>query len=419
MKIKTLFSRQVLDSRGLPTVETALVLENGSFVVASVPSGASTGSHEALELRDADPAAFLGLGVKKAVDHVNKTIEPKIKGKDPTKQEEIDHLLIELDGTKNKSNLGANAILSVSLATCKAGALATGTPLYRYINKIGKFPEPKRLPTPMFNLINGGLHGTGNLDFQEFHLIPATTKSFPESLKIGVEIYQHLKKVLARRGAIHSVGDEGGFTPNLFTNLDAFEVVLEAVREANYVPGQDIFLGLDAAANTFYRDGKYVIKDRGSPLSPSEMVEFYRSLLDQYRLTSIEDGLFEDDWDNWSKLTAELGNKTMIVGDDLLVTNKERLKKAIDGKAANAILIKPNQIGTVTETIETIKLARDNGWQTIISHRSGETNDTFIADFSVGVSDLYCKFGAPARGERVAKYNRLLTIAEELDQGPV
>lgn len=413
-KIKSLFSRQILDSRGLPTVETMLVLDSGGYVIASVPSGASTGSHEALELRDGDPAAYLGLGVLKAVANVNDVIAPKIIGLDPTKQQEIDKIINDLDGTKNKTKLGANAILSVSIAVCKAGALATGTALYKYINTFGKFPPPQRLPAPMFNLINGGLHGTGNLDFQEFHLIPATTKSFAESLKIGVEVYQHLKKILSRRGAIHSVGDEGGFTPNLFTNLDAFEVFLEAVKDAGYFPGQDIFLGLDVGANTIYKDGRYVIKDRGSPLSANDMIEFYRGLLDQYRLTSIEDGLFEDDWGGWAKLTAELGGKTMIIGDDLLVTNYDRLKKAISEKAANAILIKPNQIGTVSETIETIKLARDNGWQTIISHRSGETNDTFIADFSVGVSDLYCKFGAPARGERVAKYNRLLTIAEEL-----
>lgn len=415
-KIKSLFSRQILDSRGLPTVETTLVLDSGGYVVASVPSGASTGTHEALELRDGDPAAYLGLGVLKAVAIVNSLIGPKISGMDPTKQKDIDKFLIELDGSQNKTKLGANAILSVSVAACKAGALASATPLYRYINKLEDFPPPTRLPAPMFNLINGGLHGTGNLDFQEFHLIPATNKSFPEALKIGVEVYQHLKKILARRGAIHSAGDEGGFTPNLFTNLDAFEVVLEAVKAAGYAPGDDIFLGLDVAANSIYKDGKYSIKDRGSPLSVGEMIDFYRSLLDQYRLTAIEDGLFEDDWNGWTALTAELGGKTMIIGDDLLVTNKERLKRAIAEKAANAILIKPNQIGTVTETIETIKCARDSGWQTIISHRSGETNDTFIADFSVGVADLYCKFGAPARGERVAKYNRLLTIAEELGQ---
>lgn len=393
-----------------------MVLDNGGYVVASVPSGASTGTHEALELRDSNPDAYLGLGVLKAVDNVNSVISPKLAGMDPTKQDEIDKKLIEIDGTKNKTKLGANAILSVSVAACKAGAMITATPLYRYINTLEKFPPITRLPAPMFNLINGGLHGTGNLDFQEFHLIPATSKSFPEALKVGVEVYQHLKKILARRGAVHSAGDEGGFTPNLFTNLDAFEVVLEAVRDANYTPGGDIFLGLDVAANSIYKDGKYVIKDRGSPLSTNEMIDFYRSLLDQYRLTAIEDGLFEDDWSGWARLNAELGNKTMIIGDDLLVTNQERLKKAIAEKAANAILIKPNQIGTVTETVDTIKMARDNGWQTIISHRSGETNDTFIADFSVGVSDLYCKFGAPARGERVAKYNRLLAIAAEIGQ---
>jgi enolase len=413
-QVKQILSRQILDSRGMPTVETLLVLDSGGYVTSSVPSGASTGTHEALELRDNDPNKYLGLGVLKAVHNVAEVIAPKIVGMDPTKQAEIDLAMIALDGSKNKSHLGANAMLSVSMAVCKAGALVSGVPLYSYINSLGKFATPTRVPTPMFNLVNGGLHGTGNLDFQEFHLIPASNKPFSEALKIGVETYQHLKIVLSRRGAIHSVGDEGGFTPNLFTNMDVFEVLLEAVREAEYIPGQDIFLGLDVAANTFYKDGKYTIRDRGSPLSGAEMIDFYRNLLEQYRLISIEDGLHEEDWAGWARLTLELGGKTMIVGDDLLVTNKDRLQKAIDMKAANTILIKPNQIGTVSETIDTIQLARRAGWQTIISHRSGETNDTFIADFSVGVVDAYCKFGAPARGERVAKYNRLSTIAEEL-----
>lgn len=411
--IKSVFSRQILDSRGLPTVETMVVLDSGGYVVASVPSGASTGTHEALELRDGGKE-FMGLGVEKAVRNVTEVIGPQVRGMEVTNQSGVDQTMIELDGTRNKSNLGANAILSVSIAVCKAGALVSNLPLYKYVNAMGQFSMPKRVPTPLFNMINGGLHGTGNLDFQEFHLIPATNKTFKESLRIGVEVYQSLKNSLARRGAVRSVGDEGGFTPNLFSNLDAFEVLLEAVRAAGYSPGSDVFFGLDAAANTLYSDGKYVIKDRSSPLSANEMIEFYRNLLEQYRLTSIEDGLYEDDWEGWTKLTSELGDKTVIVGDDLLVTNKERLEKGISLKAANGILIKPNQIGTVTETIEAIKIARNSGWQTIISHRSGETNDTFIADFSVGVVDLYCKFGGLARGERVAKYNRLMSIEEEL-----
>jgi enolase len=391
-----------------------LILDNGGYVVASVPSGASTGTHEALELRDGDSSSFLGLGVQNAAKNVNEIIGPKIAGMDPQKQEIIDNALIQLDGTKNKTNLGANAILSVSIAVCKAGAFVEGIALYRYINKISHFSPPQKMPTPIFNLINGGLHGTGNLDFQEFHLIPASTKNFPEALKTGVEVYQNLKKVLARRGATHSAGDEGGFTPNLSANIDAFEGILEAVKETGLAPGKDIFLGLDAAANTFYKDGKYVIKDKNNPLSTDEIIEFYRGLLEQYRLIIIEDGLFEDDWGGWTRLTSELSSKTMIVGDDLVVTNKERLQKAISSKSVTGIIIKPNQIGTVTEAIQTIKMARDNGLQTIISHRSGETNDTFIADFSVGVADTYCKFGAPARGERVAKYNRLLAISQEL-----
>ena len=412
-QIKTVFSRQILDSRGLPTVETMVILDTGGYVVASVPSGTSTGTHEALELRDGNKE-YMGLGVERAVKNVNETIGPHVRGMDVAKQTDIDHAMIELDGTRNKSNLGANAILSVSIAVCKAGALASNVPLYRYISTMGGFIQAKRVPTPFFNLINGGLHGTGNLDFQEFHLIPATNKSFKESLKIGVEIYQNLKNSLPRRGATRSVGDEGGFTPNLFSNLDAFEVMLEAVRAAGYSPGSDVFFGLDSAANTFYKDGKYVIKDRSSPLSTNEMIEYYRSLLEQYRLISIEDGLYEDDWEGWVKLTSELGEKTVIIGDDLLVTNKERLEKGISLKAANGILIKPNQIGTVSETIEAINIARNNGWQAVISHRSGETNDTFIADFSVGTNALYCKYGGLSRGERIAKYNRLIAIEEEI-----
>lgn len=411
--IKSVFSRQILDSRGLPTVETMVVLDTGGYVVASVPSGTSTGTHEALELRDGNKE-FVGMGVEKAVKNVMESIGPQVKGMDVTNQSGVDQAMIDLDGTTNKSNLGANAILSVSIAVCKAGALASNLPLYRYVGSMGNFPLAKKVPTPMFKMVEGGLHGTGNLDFQEFLLIPATNKSFKESIKIGVEIYQNLKKMLARRGAVRSVGEEGGFTPNLFSNLDGFEVLLEAVRAAEYSPGSDVFFGLDVAANSFYKDGKYVIKDRSSPLSTNEMIEFYGSLLGQYRLISIEDPLFQDDWEGWTKLTAALGEKMMIIGDDLLVTNKERLQRGIEVKAANGILIKPNQIGTITETIETIKMARDSGWNTVISHRAGETNDTFIADFSVGVVDPYCKFGAPARGERVAKYNRLMAIEEEL-----
>jgi len=422
-KIYSVEAREILDSRGNPTVETTVVLDDGWRGVASVPSGSSTGHHEAVEIRDGDVARYNGLGVLKAMENVNQVIAPKVKGADPLHQKEIDELLISLDGTPDKSKLGSNAILSVSQGICEAAAASLRQPLYRYIEKLsqsygldlGKTQEGNfKIPTPTFNLINGGKHGAGNLEFQEFHVSPTPEKSYHESLEMAEEIYQAVKKVLIRHGAVHSVGDEGGFAPNLFTNMDALEVVVQAIKESGHAFRKEVFLGLDVAASNFYRNGKYSIRDRTSPMETSDFVAYYRELCRQYPLVLLEDPLFEDDWSGWTSLTKELSPVTMIVGDDLLCTNPERVKKAIAQKACNAVLIKPNQIGTISETLNVIKITRDAGWKVFVSHRSGETNDTFIADFAVGVGADFTKFGAPARGERVAKYNRLLEIEEEI-----
>jgi len=414
MKIKDIHAREILDSRGNPTIETTVVLENESKAVSAVPSGASVGKYEALELRDNDSSRYNGMGVLKAVANVNEIIKPKILGMEVRNQLEIDKTLIVLDGTENKSKLGANAILSVSQAVCKAAALEENVPLFIHVGHLyGLKPQEMKIPVPIFNLINGGKHGAGNLDFQEFHIIPSGQKTYSNSLRVGEEIYQAVKKVLIRHGAIHSVGDEGGFAPNLFTNLDALEVLVKAIREAGYIFKQDVFLGLDVAASYFYHGGKYKIKDKTTPCGPEELIDFYQELLNQYPLLSLEDPFWEDDWESWQKITQNFPN-TIIVGDDLLATNKKRVKEAIEKKACSAILVKPNQIGTVAETIEVIKIARQAGWKIVVSHRSGETNDDFIADFAVGVGADYVKFGAPARGERVAKYNRLLKVEEEL-----
>lgn|SRR3989344_110837 len=414
-KIKQLYAWDIFDSRGVPTVESIVVLESGAVGVASAPSGASTGSHEALELRDGDEKKFHGQGVIKAVGNVNNLISKVLVGKEAENQEVVDKTLIDLDNTINKSQLGANAILTVSVAVCKANAIEKKKPLYRHVAELYGLTSELKVPTPLFNFINGGLHGAGNLEFQEFHVIPATTFPYSVALEIGVEIYHTLKRALARRGAIYSVGDEGGFAPNLFTNLDALEIISESISQSGYTTGRDVNLGLDVAANHFYKDGKYVIKDRSSPLEPGEFIDYYRDLNNQYRLTLLEDPLYEDDWGNWRKITEELAGKTTIVGDDLLVTNVTRVKTAIKEKACNGILVKPNQVGTVTETLEVIKLARTAGWKVIVSHRSGETNDAFIADFAVGVGADFVKFGGPSRGERMAKYNRLKAIDLELE----
>jgi len=417
-KIKQIHAREILDSRANPTVETTVILDSGEKGTASVPSGSSVGKYEAVELRDGDLKRFNGLGVLKVVDNVNQMIGPKLIGFDSCDQEKIDKLMIELDGTANKAKLGANSLLSVSLAVAKAAAKANNFSLYHYLNqlagKMGLAVEIKRIPQPTLNIINGGKHGAGNLDFQEFQILPASNKSFSQGLRMAVEIYQSLKKVLAYRKAVYSVGDEGGFAPNLYTNLDALEAIKEAIEETNYKLGFDVFLGLDIAPAFFMKGKDYQIKDRSGPLKTTQYIDFLLDLTSSYHLLTLEDPLSEDDWDSWRILTNKIGGKTFIVGDDLLVTNRSRLEKAVQEKACSAILIKPNQVGTLTETLKVIKMAKEGGFKISISHRSGETNDVFIADLAVAVQSDFVKFGAPARGERVCKYNRLLEIEEEL-----
>lgn len=418
-KIRQVWAREILDSRGIPTVEAACMLDNGMTAVSSVPSGASTGSHEALELRDTDNPRYLGQGVLKAVENVNTVLSAGVSGMDPTDQFGIDKKLVEMDGTENKSKYGANAILAVSEVVCKCGAIASNAELYAWIYSLavkGGITQKVKIPIPLFNMINGGKHGAGNLDFQEFWVIPASSKPYHEGLEMGVEIYHTIGENLTRRGAIHSVGDEGGYAPNLFTNADALEVFVESIKQTKYSLGRDVFLGLDVAANSFYKNGEYLIKDKTTGMDDNHMLEYYKALNDQYSLAIVEDPFQEDAWDSWKKLAGEISGNVIIVGDDLLATNPKRVQKAIDEKACNAVLIKPNQIGTVTETLNVVKMTRDAGWKVVVSHRSGETNDSFIADFGVGVAADYIKSGAPARGERVAKYNRLSAIEVELSR---
>jgi enolase len=415
--IKQIWAREILDSRGMPTIEAAGQLDSDQIAVFSVPAGASTGSHEAIELRDQDEDRFYGKGVLKAVNNVNTTLRQAVLGKDPSNQEEIDNILINLDGTPNKSKLGANAILAVSGLALRLGAIANNLTLYSWVLSLMKkmgITVYTKIPTPIFNIVNGGLHGASNLDFQEFHIIPVSSKSYSEGLRMAAEIYMVAGDKLRQKGAIHSVGDEGGFAPNLFTNMDALELLVESIKQTRYGLGRDVFLGLDAAASVFYKNGSYQIKDKTSPLDKPAMLEYYKVLNDQYHLAILEDPLEEDDWEGWKKITEMLASETIIVGDDLLVTNPEKVQKAITEKACTAVLVKPNQVGTISETLKVIKLARENGLKIVVSHRSGETNDWFIADFAVGVGADYVKFGAPARGERVAKYNRLLTIESEI-----
>lgn len=416
-KIKRLVATEILDSRGNPTIQTSVVLDTGHQATASVPSGASTGKSEAVELRDNDPNRFHGEGVLKAVNNVNSVIAPKILEFDPTQQAKLDQALIDLDATPNKVNLGANALLSVSIAVLKAAAASLNLPVYKYLSlKYALNPSLKKLPSPTFNIINGGAHGAGNLDFQEFHIIPSLRFPYHQALQIGDEIYKSLKTTLKRRQLVHSIGDEGGYAPNLFTNLDALEVILETINQSPYKFAQDVFLGLDVAADFFFINGQYQIKDRAQPYSRDELIDYYQQLNREYHLFSLEDPLSAEDWNGWQKLNNELSSTTLIIGDDLLCTNKNRITKAIAAKACNAVLIKPNQVGTISETIEVIKLCRKQDWKVIVSHRSGETNDDFIADFAIGVGADYTKFGAPARGERIVKYNRLLAIESELNQ---
>ncbi|MDD2434907.1 MAG: phosphopyruvate hydratase [Bacilli bacterium] len=406
MKIKNIIGREILDSRGNPTVEVDVILENGIMGRASIPSGASTGIHEALELRDNDPHRYLGKGVLKAVNNINTIIRQSLVGME-LNQTEIDHKLLEIDGTKDKSKLGANAMLGVSLASLKALALLNNQPLYQYIG------SGKKCPTPMMNILNGGAHADNGLDFQEFMIVPHAS-TFREALRMGVEVFHHLKKVLKEKGYQTGVGDEGGFAPNLSNNFMALDMIVEAIEQAGYRPGQDINLALDVAASEFYKDGKYLIKGENKELNKEEMVEYYIDLINKYPIISIEDGMAEDDYDGWILLTNQLGNKIQLVGDDLFVTNKQLLNKGIELGMGNAILLKLNQIGTVTETIETIELARKNNYKTVISHRSGETEDTYIADFAVGLDLGQIKTGSASRTDRTCKYNQLLRIEEEL-----
>jgi len=409
--IVDVFAREVLDSRGNPTVEVEVVLEDGIMGTAIVPSGASTGAHEAVELRDGDAGRYGGKGVLTAVKNVNEIIAPEIIGMEAVRQIDIDALMIDLDGTPNKGRLGANAILGVSLATARAAAAYLDLPLYQYIGGV----NAKEIPVPMMNILNGGKHADNNVDIQEFMVVPCGAPNFAEGLRMGVEVYQALKKVLAAKGLATSVGDEGGFAPNLPSNEAALDVIMEAIEKAGYVAGKDIFLAIDTAATELLKDGKYHLASNDMILSSDEMVEFYAGLVDKYPLISIEDGLAEDDWEGWKKLTDRLGNTVQLIGDDLFVTNTERLARGIEEGVCNSILIKLNQIGTLTETLDTIEMARRKGYTCVISHRSGETEDSTMADVAVAVNAGQIKTGAPARTDRIAKYNRLLRIEEELD----
>ncbi len=411
MKIKDVRGREILDSRGNPTVEVDVVLENGVVGRASVPSGASTGEREALELRDGG-TRYMGKGVLKAVNHVNSELRDLVIGMDAEDQKKLDYAMIELDGTSTKSRFGANAILGISMAAMKASAINLGLPLYRYMG------SGTVLPRPMINIINGGAHADNNLDFQEFMIIP-NRDTMKERIRISSEVFHALKKVLNERGLSTGVGDEGGFAPNLDSNREGFELIIEAIKRAGYVPGEDINLAIDVAASEFYKDGRYELKGEGKSLTTLELIEFYQELVEKYPIISIEDPVDENDWEGFRLVTEKLGDKIQLVGDDLFVTNKECLKKGIEMKAGNAILLKVNQIGTITETLETIALAKENGYSTIISHRSGETEDTTIADLSVALSLGQIKTGSMSRTDRIAKYNQLIRIEEELENSNV
>ena len=410
-KIKDIKAREIIDSRGNPTVEVDVILDNGIFGRAAVPSGASTGEHEAIELRDGDKKRFLGKGTLKARENVNKIIKPAILAKDHAKQGGNNRTLIDLDGTANKARLGANAILGVSLACAKAAACAIAQPLYRYLGQ----DSAKTLPVPMMNILNGGKHADNNVDLQEFMIFPLGVSSFSAALRAGCEVFQHLKKILHGKKLSTAVGDEGGFAPNLDSNTEAIEVILQAIEVAGYKPGEDISLALDPAASSFYDGKNYVLNAEKNPQkSADEMVKFYKQLIDNYPVVSIEDGLAEDDWAGWKRMTEELGKDVQIVGDDLFVTNTKRLKRGIEENCANSILIKVNQIGTLTETLAAIKMAKQAGFTVVISHRSGETEDTTIAHLAVATSCGQIKTGSTSRSERTAKYNELLRIEEEL-----
>jgi enolase 1/2/3 len=409
--IEQLLAREVLDSRGNPTVEVEVHLSGGAIGRAIVPSGASTGEHEMLELRDGDPSRYLGKGTLKAVDNVTSLIMPELMGLDATQQTAIDHLMCEMDGTENKAKLGANAILGVSIACARAAANQLGLPLYRYLGGV----NARTLPVPMMNVINGGSHADNNVDIQEFMITPIGAKTFAEGLRMGAEVFHTLKKVLLGRGYATSVGDEGGFAPNLKSNAEALDVIVEAIEKAGYEPGAQVALTLDVAASELYASGKYILKaEEQTEFTAEEMISYQEALLDKYPIVSIEDGLAEDDWDGWELMTRRLGSKVMLVGDDLFVTNSKRLQEGIDRGICNSILIKLNQIGSVTETLDAMSLADRSAYTNVVSHRSGETEDCTIADLAVAMNTGFIKTGSLSRSERIAKYNRLLRIEEEL-----
>ena len=410
VSISNIHAREILDSRGNPTIEVEAVLNDGSFGRAAVPSGASTGEHEAVELRDGDKARFLGKGVTRAVANVNTVIANRVQGLPALKQTDLDNIMIELDGTPNKSKLGANAILGVSMAVTRAAAVSQKIALFEYLSD----GSANRLPIPMMNIINGGSHADNNVDIQEFMIFPVGADSFSAALRMGTETFHQLKSVLKSKGLNTAVGDEGGFAPNLRSNEEAVEIILEAADKTGYKIGKDLFIALDPAASEFYSAGKYNLASEGRTLTSSEMVDYLKTLVEKYPIISIEDGLAEDDWEGWQILNAELGSKIQIVGDDLTVTNITRLQRAIDEQSINSILIKLNQIGSVTETLAAIKLARKNGLGAVISHRSGETEDTFIADFAVATNVGQIKTGSASRTDRICKYNQLLRIEEVL-----
>jgi enolase len=409
-EIVNIVAREILDSRGNPTVEADVTLACGATGRAAVPSGASTGVREALELRDKDARRYLGKGVLTAVKNIHETIAPELMGMDASNQVEIDQEMIALDGTENKSKLGANAILSVSMAAARAAALAYGIPLYRYLGGI----NAKTLPVPMMNIINGGAHASNSLDIQEFMIMPVSASSIADAVRMGAEVFHHLKKILKDKKLNTAVGDEGGFAPDLGSNEEAIQYIMKAIDVAGYKPGVDIAIAMDAAASEFYKDGKYVLESDGRSLSAAEMIDYYGSLIDKYPIVSIEDGLAEGDWENWSLMTEKLGMSVQLVGDDIFVTNPSIFEKGIKAGIANSILIKLNQIGTVTETLDAINMAKQAGYTTVISHRSGETADTFISDLAVGVNSGQIKTGSLSRSDRIAKYNQLIRIEEEL-----
>jgi enolase len=410
--IVSINAREILDSRGNPTVEVDVILETGAAGRAAVPSGASTGEREAVELRDGDSSRYMGKGVQQAVNNVNTEIAEALEGMDATDQIAIDRAMLDLDGTENKGRLGANAMLGVSMAVARAAALEVGLPLYRYLGG----PMARTMPVPMMNILNGGAHATNTVDFQEFMVIPVGADSFAEGLRMGTEVFHHLKKVLVGRKLSTGVGDEGGFAPNLASDEEALKAIMEAIEAAGYRPGQDIALALDVAASELFRGGQYQFKKSGAAArSPKDMAELYAGWLEQYPIVSIEDGMAENDWDGWKLLTEMIGDRCQLVGDDLFCTNSDILAKGIENDVANAILVKVNQIGTLTETIEAIELAKSAGYNAVISHRSGETEDTFIADLAVATQAGQIKTGAPSRSDRVAKYNQLLRIEEQLE----